>query len=347
MKKTFKKLMVFSMTGAMMLAPMSAMAEETVATTAPASGNQTGAGNLEGYVSKDVFAVVLPTTSDTTFKFTLDPQGLITESKTSGASKSDFSSATVEDGATLLFKNSDNNYSSKSDTLIAKNKGTSPVDVSVEADASGIESSVKLSSSKTFDGTDPAIYLALTSGDTTNTMDTDTKKATFKTSLSGVDSKNYEVKYNTDKYEYVLKNDVADSEFPKVDFNLIGASNKDADWSTVTQVGNVDVKWTLTKATNVAPSVAKTASFTKGNKLSIPVNLGAGDSIATNATVTYCATETGTYRSIPSMFYYENGNIVVSADACASAVAGTVVYLKVVFDDSNATTTTIALTVND
>lgn len=94
-------------------------------------------------------------------------------------------------------------------------------------------------------------------------------------------------------------------------------------------------------------SVAKTASFTKGNKLSIPVNLGAGDSIATNATVTYCATETGTYRSIPSMFYYENGNIVVSADACASAVAGTVVYLKVVFDDSNATTTTIALTVND
>ena len=46
-------------------------------------------------------------------------------------------------------------------------------------------------------------------------------------------------------------------------------------------------------------------------------------------------------------FYYKNGNIVVSADACASAVNGTVVYLKVVFDDSNATTTTIALTVND
>lgn len=346
MRNALKKLMVFSMTGAIALSPMSAMAE-TVESNSPATGNQTGDGSLEGYVNKDVFAVVLPTATEATFKFTLDPQGLIAESQTSSTAKDDFKSATVEDGATLLFKNTNGNYTSKSDTLTAKNKGTSPVDVSVEADAQNIDPSVKLSSSETFDGTDPAIYLALTSGSTTNTMDTDTKKATLKTSLSGVNSENYQVKYNTDKYEYVLKDDVADSEFPKVDFNLTGASNKAADWSTVTQVGNVNVKWTLTKATNVAPSVAKTASFTKGNKLSIPVNLGAGDSIATNATVTYCATETGTYRSIPSIFYYENGNIVVSADACASAVNGTVVYLKVVFDDSNATTTTIALTVND
>ena len=52
-------------------------------------------------------------------------------------------------------------------------------------------------------------------------------------------------------------------------------------------------------------------------------------------------------KGMVRQFYYKNGNIVVSADACASAVNGTVVYLKVVFDDSNATTTTIALTVND
>lgn len=37
MKKTLKKLMVFSMTGAMMLAPMSAMAADQT-TTSPAEG---------------------------------------------------------------------------------------------------------------------------------------------------------------------------------------------------------------------------------------------------------------------------------------------------------------------
>ena len=56
MKKTLKKLMVFSMTGAMMLAPMSAMAAETVETASPAEGTQNGTGSLEGYVDKNVFA---------------------------------------------------------------------------------------------------------------------------------------------------------------------------------------------------------------------------------------------------------------------------------------------------
>ena len=95
MKKTLKKLMVFSMTGAMMLAPMSAMAAETVETASPAEGTQNGIGSLEGYVDKNVFAVVLPTTDENTFKFTLDPQGLISASKDSGSSKTDFASADV------------------------------------------------------------------------------------------------------------------------------------------------------------------------------------------------------------------------------------------------------------
>ena len=63
MKKTLKKLMVFSMTGAMMLAPMSAMAADQT-TTSPAEGTIPGTGNLEGYVNKDVFSVQLPTITD-------------------------------------------------------------------------------------------------------------------------------------------------------------------------------------------------------------------------------------------------------------------------------------------
>lgn len=53
MKKTLKKLMVFSMTGAMMLAPMSAMAAETVETASPAEGTQNGTGSLEAPVDRE------------------------------------------------------------------------------------------------------------------------------------------------------------------------------------------------------------------------------------------------------------------------------------------------------
>ena len=353
MKKTLKKLMVFSMTGAMMLAPMSAMAAETVETASPAEGTQNGTGSLEGYVDKNVFAVVLPTTDENTFKFTLDPQGLISASKDSGSSKADFASADVEEGATLLFKHTDGSYGSKSNDLTAKNKGTSPVDVSVEADATNIDSSVALSSSDTFSGSDPAIYLALTSGDTTNAVDTDSKKATFEASLSGVSTDNYQVKYNngTSKYEYAIKDSVADSEFPTVDFNLTGAANTDADWKNVTTVGTVNVKWTLTAATDVAPSVKTTASFTKGTALEIPVTLGQGDKAAKGVTVTATSANaanatSGSYAANSSVTY-ANGKITIATNAFAQAADSSVRYIKVAFSDKAKTVKYITVTIHN
>lgn len=352
-KITLKKLMVFSMTGAMMLAPMSAMAAETVETASPAEGTQNGTGSLEGYVDKNVFAVVLPTTDENTFKFTLDPQGLISASKDSGSSKADFASADVEEGATLLFKHTDGSYGSKSNDLTAKNKGTSPVDVSVEADATNIDSSVALSSSDTFSGSDPAIYLALTSGDTTNAVDTDSKKATFEASLSGVSTDNYQVKYNsgTSKYEYAIKDSVADSEFPTVDFNLTGAANTDADWKNVTTVGTVNVKWTLTAATDVAPSVKTTASFTKGTALEIPVTLGQGDKAAKGVTVTATSANaanatSGSYAANSSVTY-ANGKITIATNAFAQAADSSVRYIKVAFSDKAKTVKYITVTIHN
>ena len=307
MRKTFKKLMVFSITGAMMLAPMSAMAADTEATTSPAEGNQDGAGELEGYVDKNVFAVVLPTADENTFKFTLDPQGLISASKDSSSSKADFTSADVEDGATLLFKHTDGSYGSKSNVLTAKNKGTSPVDVQVEADAS----------------------------------------------ILGVSTDNYQVKYNngTSKYEYALKDGVADSEFPTVDFNLTGAANTDADWKNVTNVGSVNVKWTLTAATDVAPSVKTTASFTKGTALEIPVTLGQGDKVAKGVTVTATSANaanatSGSYAANSSVTY-ANGKITIAANAFAKAADSSVRYIKVAFSDKAKTVKYITVTIHN
>lgn len=351
MRNALKKLMVFSMTGAIALSPMSAMAAETVATTSPAEGNQDGAGTLEGYVDKNVFAVVLPTTDENTFKFTLDPQGLISASKDSSSSKTDFDSATVEEGATLLFKHTDGSYGSKSNVLTAKNKGTAPVDVKVEADATNVDPSVALSSSDTFSDKNPAIYLALTSGDTTNAVDTDSKKATFDASLLGVSADNYEVKYNngTSKYEYTLKDSVADSEFPTVDFNLTGAANADADWSSVQGVGKVTVKWTLTKATDVAPSVVSKANYQKnsGADIKIPLNFGLGTLKAASATVAVGTTPTGSFSAIPNLVYVSDSNIVIDKSAWSNVASGSKRYLQVTFDDSTSTTAIIEITITD
>ena len=333
MKKTLKKLMVFSMTGAMMLAPMSAMAADST-TTSPAGSSAQGTGNLEGYVNKDVFSVQLPTITDQTiFNFTLDPQKLLnsTGGKTGAPDKDKY-----EVGSTLFFKQTDDKYKNTSQTLTAINTGTNKVNVTLSATASNL-GNLKLSDTEAMSGTDTSIYLALTqTGADDANSDAALKEdtgASLTGSLKGVNKDLFETKYNASlpgNYEFVLKDGV--------------------DWSTVDTTSTqptVDVKWTLTDGNITGPSVQTTATFTKGTALEIPVTLGNGDTAATKATVTYCATETGTYRSIPSIFYYKNGNIVVSADACASAVNGTVVYLKVVFDDSNATTTTIALTVND
>lgn len=362
MKKTLKKLMVFSMTGAMMLAPMSAMAADQT-TTSPAGSSAQGTGNLEGYVNKDVFSVQLPTITDQTiFNFTLDPQKLLnsTGGKTGADDKDKY-----EVGSTLFFKQTDDKYKNTSQTLTAINTGTNKVNVTLSATASNL-GNLKLSDTEAMSGTDTSIYLALTqTGADDANSDAALKEdtgASLTGSLKGVNKDLFETKYNNSlpgNYEFVLKDtekakiDTDDgTNFPRVTFGLKGAANATdgVDWSTVDTTSTqptVDVKWTLTDGNITGPSVQTTATFTKGTALEIPVTLGNGDTAATKATVTYCATETGTYRSIPSIFYYKNGNIVVSADACASAVDGTVVYLKVVFDDSNATTTTIALTVND
>ena len=166
-------------------------------------------------------------------------------------------------------------------------------------------------------------------------------------------------KSQTGKYKFALKSDEADkigteqgTMFPSVKFGLKGAANAtaDVDWSTI-DIDNtnptVDVKWTLTDGNITGPSVQTTATFKKGTALEIPVTLGNGDTAATKATVTYSSTENGTYKAYANLFSYAKGKITVSSSACGSVASGTVVYLKVAFNDTAKTTQVIKLTVQE
>lgn len=181
-------------------------------------------------------------------------------------------------------------------------------------------------------------------------------------SLKGVNKDLFETKYNASlpgNYEFVLKDDEKakidtddGTNFPRVTFGLKGAANATdgVDWSTVDTTSTqptVDVKWTLTDGNITGPSVQTTATFTKGTALEIPVTLGNGDTAATKATVTYSSTENGTYKAYANLFSYAKGKITVSSSACGSVASGTVVYLKVAFNDTAKTTQVIQLTVQE
>lgn len=109
----------------------------------------------------DIVNIILPTVSEgetSPFNFILDPQGLIYET---GAMR--YGGGVVEEGATLLFRNSEGPYdfSRVSDMLTVSNLGNDSVTVTVSAYISDYEG-FDIGSSDYFTGNiSPVIYLAL------------------------------------------------------------------------------------------------------------------------------------------------------------------------------------------
>lgn len=110
----------------------------------------------------DIVNVVLPTVSErenSPFNFILDPQGLIYET---GAIR--YGGGVVEEGATLLFRNSEGAYdfSRASDMLTVTNQSNVPVAVSVSAYISECEEFDIVGTDDFAGNVSPGIYLALT-----------------------------------------------------------------------------------------------------------------------------------------------------------------------------------------
>lgn len=348
MRNALKKLMVFSMTGALALSPMSAMAaEQGEVTTNGASNSTTGTGSVEGYVDKEVFTVVLPTTEEVTkasMAFIIDPQGLI--KNTNGVAHEN---ATTTEDKGLYFKNSTGSYSASSDSLTVKNKGTTKVSVKLDATVKDL-TGIKLSDSADMTGTDPEIYLALKAGEDTTPIAGDSSSATVTKTLEALPESDFKTIYDNDSssYKFVIDDTkvTGDTSLPSLDFNLTGAANTNTSisWADVTSANpSVDLTWTLSKLTTAAPSVNSTANFTKGTELNIPVDLGSGDLAATKATVTVKGSN-GSYAA-NSAVTYSNSKITVAAGAFSGASAGDTRTIKVAFNDTAKTTILLTLTI--
>lgn len=237
-------------------------------------GSTTGAGELEGTVSTDVFKVALPVIpedgSDTTFDFVLDPEGLI---KATSAEK--YNGAAFGEG-TLFFANvSDDatSYSNTSDALTITNYSSIAVDVSLSAAVSNV-AGITLTQDSTFtDDTSASIYLAITDG--TNTVAITDGGASVNTQMDAAGEGAYSVEWNSTEGKYEYKLDDTDATlFSTYSFQLTGASNSAGDWSGLADIApSVEVVWNVTAHSDAYVSSTTLSAGAETVTLNLPENV--------------------------------------------------------------------------
>lgn len=268
-KRIFSLLTTLAMVASMASMTVSA-AGDTTATAAPASGNGTSTGAVEGYVDKKVFSVTFPTTP--AVDFTMDPQGLIEET---GSQKGTQITLT-NSGDTVLFGNdtdadgATDAYSNTSDKITITSLSSMALDVTVNATIDNAAGLTFDDSSFTNKG---HLYLALK--DTAGNTETITADgATLKGSIAALEVTNFETTWDGSAYVYGLASTITPADVAKTyEFQLTGSANPDVDWSELTTAApKVNLVWNIAEhidphlsATEVsvdAPSVTLSATAT-------------------------------------------------------------------------------------
>lgn len=273
MRKMVRKFMALTMVGVLMATPLTAFAATgtTEETTEPATGNATGAGELEGFLTEDdeIFSVTLPTDDNSapTFKFTMDPQNLLKQT--------DGSNYTTTD--TVLFSTK----TGTSNELSITNNSQFDVDVSLTATMSGLSGTdyaIAMAADKTFKDadnnnlTDTSLYLGLVyetaTANSVAAVDS-TEKAitadgiTEKVTLGGMPT-NYEIGKDSEG-DYIYKEIASPATATGVaKFKMTGACNPNADWSAIDDLATpaaptVDIVWKVEKHVD-GPQAVMTAA---------------------------------------------------------------------------------------
>lgn len=354
-----KRMLAFVLAGTMTFGMgLTAFAADTTPVT---SGGGTGAGELEGHVDKSVLSVTLPTDSDTTtFKYTIDPEGLIAETQAAKYPGTTYASDTGE-----YFQTSDKNYTDKSAKLKVTNVGSVDADVTVAvsvAENSGI-TAMKASNGFTEGGAEE-LYLGLlvnTGAAEAVTGFGDSGKLSKTVGLKGRPA-NFEVQYKDSKYVYAAKDGVADTAWNSFEFGLEGACNKKGDYSADNfAVPTVTVTWSYKEhpanggadmlpenATDEAgPSIDDSSlSMTAGQAFEVPVNLGVGSLKATGIASVSFERDGSDVTVGESRYTFADNKITFESSWVDSQLAGftTSRTYKIVFNDTANTEVTFTIT---
>lgn len=240
-----KKILAGALALSLLVTPCVSMAAD-VENMENASGSITGDGELEDYVKEEAFRMVLPTTAATDVKFTMDPQGLLSETDNSTYPNS-------TEGWILFGDVKDKN---KSKPIITKNKSSYPVQLDVEVAIQNMKTDnvkVKFVENKNKvagtleDGTNDTalnMYLAAipkkeqekddgtaAEADSTAIAVDASEKANLSFVLKGA-PENYKIKKEADgTYKYDVIDAPDNTKWDQVGFLLTGNVNENADWS--------------------------------------------------------------------------------------------------------------------
>lgn len=362
MRKMVRKFMALTMVGVLMATPLTAFAATgtTEETTEPATGNATGAGELEGFLTEDdeIFSVTLPTDDNSapTFKFTMDPQNLLKQT--------DGSNYTTTD--TVLFSTK----TGTSNELSITNNSQFDVDVSLNATMSGLSGTdyaIAMAADKTFKDadnnvlTDTSLYLGLVyETAAANSVDAvaSTEKAitadgiTEKVTLGGMPT-NYEIGKDAGD-NYIYKKIASPATATGVaKFKMTGACNPNADWSAIDDLATpaaptVKVVWSVEKhkenedCTFTASETVGVINYTKGagtgeldriESITMSLNGRTYDGLTDSGQGWSDATVTGTTITLDSAF-----------TSCFTDGTATITYY--VKNDSEAKTATVVVRLN-
>ncbi len=124
-KKNLKRFVAIMLTATMVIG--------TTAMAFAADPEYSQAGDIEGWVNKKIFSVLVPTASNNALKMLVDPQGLI--KATEAAAKEGLSDNDFEAGATVLFPRTTGTYkyAAESESISMANVGTVSVNYSLTA----------------------------------------------------------------------------------------------------------------------------------------------------------------------------------------------------------------------
>jgi len=256
MKKTFKKIAALALTFAMAIAPTMVSADSSTTLTSQ--------GELEAYINKSVFNVVLPTSaSGSAIDFVADPQGLLNEVDSSAYSKG---------AGAVYFPDADGAYKEvSSQALKVINKSSDAVDislsVSIESDSVDVVTSGALEA--TADNAQISLNVSTVSNSATTVTELGTSGAsttvtssanalanaysvvtsdsvTMTGSAGGVKSTALSTSGHAVYYHYQLDQSKTDVDFPTVEFSFSGECNTSDAWSSIgSDAISTSITWTV------------------------------------------------------------------------------------------------------
>ncbi len=176
------------------------------------------------------------------FDFIVDPLGLVYETAAAR-----YGGGLVEEGAGILFRNTDSEYSfsGKSDLLSIVNKGNVPVKVQIIAKMTYAGPAVIVDDLSKLEGNEPSLFFGLMGEDGLLSVFTQEGETVIDMILEPVPEGTYAYVWNeaANRYDMNMLEGVDESRFDSFKFGVMANCNRGGDWGGVTDLPKISVTW--------------------------------------------------------------------------------------------------------